>query len=370
MRRELKKLLKEMRSSGDVTAAVAVISEPDRELARASVGLSPTLTKPVYQRFDLGSLTKPLVATLAISDHVTDGLPLDVPLQEWFSEELHPDLAGKTGEDLLSHRAGFIPWFPFYAVCADRSQVRAALLAGEAGEHRLLGAEEGTYSDLGYMLWVFLYEQLHPPGAFGPLFDQVITPLELEWMAMAPVGRSRRGSVEKDVPVVPCRLDNGQEVELAAELGIEVAPEGRVFKGEAQDGNARFLARGIEHPVPGHAGLFGSAEDLVRFGAEWLVPRDMLSLGDFRERMFEGRAETGAEPRGERSYGLGWQLWSEDGAAAPLSPRAFGHYGFPGGSLWLDPEPEPGLIHVLLAHKSRSEVDLTRWRKRFHALRP
>lgn len=334
MRREIKTLLKEMHAAGDVSAAVAVVSKPEEEIAAASVGLPPGGKTGAL--FDLGSLTKPFMATLAISEAGIDGMPLDFPLGEGFPG-IHPDLPDKTVEDLLRHRAGLRPWFPFYAACSSVEEARDRLLSAEG----LLGAEPGTYSDLGYLLWGFLFEQEHPSGVEGALSDQVAMWLDLETLTGPPGDREG---------VVPCRLDNGKEVELAAELGIEVERRSLVLKGKAQDGNARFLGG-----VPGHAGLFGTAEDLVRLGAEWLDPR-LPSLTDFKD----------AALGGEGPYALGWQRWSADGAAGPLSESSFGHNGFPGGCLWID--PETGLIRVLLAHKTRSDVDLTPWRRRFHGL--
>jgi len=335
MRREIKTLLKEMRSAGDVSAAVAVVSKPDEEIAAASVGLPPGAK--TRARFDFGSLTKPFMATLAISEAWTEGLPLDFPLGDGFPD-LHPDLADKTVEDLLRHRAGFRPWFPFYATCSSPEEVRDRLVAGEG----LLGAEPGTYSDLGYLLWGFLFADFSRPSTIqARLSDAVLLHLEIEGTGAPPGAQN---------DVVPCRLDNGREVELAAELGIEIERQNLVLKGKPQDGNARFLGG-----VPGHAGLFGTAEDLVRLGAEWLDPW-LGSVGESKD----------AALAGDGPYALGWQRRDGDGGAAPLSESSFGHFGFPGGSLWLD--PESGLIWVLLAHKTRSDVDLTPWRRRFHGL--
>jgi len=324
-----------MRAAGDVSAAVAVVSKPEEEIAAASVGLPPGGKSQA--RFDLGSLTKPFMATLAISEAWTEGLPLDFPLGDGFPD-IHPDLASKTVEDLLRHRAGFRPWFPFYATCSSREDVRDRLVSGE----ELLGAEPGTYSDLGYLLWGFLFADFSRPSTIeARLSDAVLIHLETHTTGGPPGAQN---------DVVPCRLDNGREVELAAELGIEIERRNLVLKGKPQDGNARFLGG-----VPGHAGLFGTAEDLVRLGAEWLDPR-LASVTEAKA----------AALAGDGPYALGWQRRDADGGAAPLSESAFGHHGFPGGSLWID--PESGLIRVLLAHKTRSDVDLTPWRRRFHGL--
>jgi CubicO group peptidase (beta-lactamase class C family) len=64
---------------------------------------------------------------------------------------------------------------------------------------------------------------------------------------------------------------------------------------------------------------------------------------------------------------LGWWRRHVRGSAGPNLPKsAFGHTGFAGGSLWLD--PEAGRVLVLLAHRASAAVPMNRWRRRFHAL--
>lgn len=348
--RRLRALLGEMHAAGVVTAAVAVVADAADEVARAAVGLPGGLAeRPLEAIFDLGSLTKPFMAHLAIAEDWMDGLPLGFPLADAFPARglpVHPRLAPRTVEDLLCHRAGFVPWYPFYATCSSTEEVLARLLAGEGPEGTpLLGAAAGTYSDLGYLLWGFLFRDFQPSRIDAALQDQVLIHLDLTTVT-APPGPGE--------DVVPCRLDNGKEVELAAELGIEVEPRHPRLRGRPQDGNARFL-HGLLGEVPGHAGLFAPASALVRFGREWLDPRPGPGE-EHRQRAFAV----------EGSWALGWKRRTPDGAAAPLSGSAFGHYGFPGGSLWIDPEAER--VWVLLAYKAHSAVDLTPWRRRFHGL--
>ena len=70
---------------------------------------------------------------------------------------------------------------------------------------------------------------------------------------------------------------------------------------------------------------------------------------------------------GEGPYALGWARWSEEGSSGPALPRSsFGHTGFTGGSLWIDPERER--IYVLLAHRLSSRIDFNPFRREFHRL--
>ncbi len=88
--------------------------------------------------------------------------------------------------------------------------------------------------------------------------------------------------------------------------------------------------------MAGHAGLFANAADLASFGQAWLA-RDPLLRVD-AELMGEATRQQ-VESSGERR-GLGWMLKSAEGSSAGdrFSAESFGHTGFTGTSLWIDPE--------------------------------
>ncbi|HYX22184.1 MAG TPA: serine hydrolase, partial [Thermoanaerobaculia bacterium] len=105
----------------------------------------------------------------------------------------------------------------------------------------------------------------------------------------------------------------------------------------------------------GHAGLFGTARDVWRLARRWLEPGRAASWTD--------RTANHAEARG-----LAWQGRRGAGSAiARMSPRAFGHTGFTGTSLWIDPGAD--LVLVLLTNRIHPEVREIRFnevRQRFH----
>jgi CubicO group peptidase (beta-lactamase class C family) len=136
---------------------------------------------------------------------------------------------------------------------------------------------------------------------------------------------------------------------------------GRVLRGEVHDENAALM-----DGVSGHAGLFGSAEDLLRF-AEW-----MLEL--WARTACGQQSGSPAQPCGPTvreftrrqnlvpgsSRALGWDTPSEGSSAGTLlSPASFGHTGFTGTSLWIDPEHDVAI--VLLSNRVNPTRDNPRW---------
>ena len=138
---------------------------------------------------------------------------------------------------------------------------------------------------------------------------------------------------------------------MAADLGISYPRfrEGIVW-GDVHDGNA--YRRG---GVAGNAGLFGAAADVWALARPWLDPA--------RREWTRDRTPDGSEARG-----LAWQGRRGAGSAVPaMSNRAFGHTGFTGTSVWIDPEADR--IAVLLSNRVHPEVraiDFNAVRKRFH----
>lgn len=320
------------------TAAAGWIGTSRRRLWSGAAGRTRRrggTAASVGTRFDLASLTKPFTATLAVVLDRGGELALSAPVGEVWPEA-SPLLARQSLESLLRHRSGLLPWTPLFLRCRSAAQVPALLVGGG-----LAGGPVPAYSDLGYMLWALTAER-RLGMTFGDLLAaRVLAPLGAGTVSAPPGPRS---------DVAQSLLDGGRESELAAAQGLSLAIGRPPRPGSVQDGNARFLGG-----VPGHAGLFSDAAGVAALGREWLRPRRLLRAGD--------AAKCLAGPRGD--YGLGWARRRVRGSAgSELSPSAFGHTGFTGGSLWVDPERD--LIAVLLTHRVTSAVDMNAWRRAFH----
>ncbi|MEA2692565.1 MAG: hypothetical protein QOJ16_1952 [Acidobacteriota bacterium] len=339
-------LLGEMVGSGGVSGVSALVGTVERIEWTGAAGLARRPDRPAElgSRFDLGSLTKPFVATLALVLDSRGDLSLGLPIGEVWPRA-DPRLARLPLSDLLCHRSGLAAWTPLYRRCDSLAAILALLLGGD-----LLGADLPTYSDLDYLLWARAAEECLGLPLADLLRERVLAPLGLSTVTLAP----------GDQPdVAESLMGTGKEVELAAEQGIAIEDLGPPAPGTVQDGNSRFLA-GLGVDLPGHAGLFGRAADLWALGVEWLRPG----------RLFSQEAANLALSAGSGLYALGWVRRNVAGSAGPaLGPDSFGHSGFAGGSLWIDPAAsDGGRILVLLGARTDPAIDFNPWRRRFHAL--
>jgi CubicO group peptidase (beta-lactamase class C family) len=340
--RRLDDFLRDGVAAGRVSAASAIVGTADRVLWQGVAGLArrrPARAARRGDRFDLASLTKPVVATLAIVLDQRGLLPLAMPVGEVWPEAA-PPLRRRPLESLLRHRAGLRPWAPLYRLCREPGEAEALLIDGS-----LLGARLDAYSDLDYILWGYAARRV-----LGAPVGEL-----LRRHRLAAPGRGAVGVQPGDrADVVESRMGGTVEAALAAAGGWRIRALPPPPPGLAQDGNARFLGG-----CPGHAGLFGPADALWRLGAAWLGPA--------MPRLLPAAAVARALGGPAGSHGLGWMRRRVGGSAGPaLAPEAFGHTGFAGGSLWIDPTADRVL--VLLAHKIDPDLDLNPWRRRFHAL--
>ncbi len=336
--------LEESVRSGIVSSAVALVGTADGVEREGAAGEARQgVPAQVSTRFDFASLTKPFTATLALVLDAEGTLPLGTRIGEVWPEA-HRDLARRLLSDLLRHRSGLAGWTPIYHRCRSVEEAFDLILRGDDLE----GARPGTYSDLGYMLWGATAER-RTGKTLAELFrSRVLEPLGLSSIEASPGERP---------DLAASYMGTGKEMELAANAGFTVPDLGPPSIGFPQDGNARFLVGlGLRGGVLGHAGLFGGARDLWRFGAEWLAPGSLLK-----------QVSVDAALKGRGPFALGW--WRRrlrNSAGRALSPTAFGHTGFAGNSLWIDPEKRR--VFVLLGSLLDPTMDMNRWRRSFHTV--
>jgi CubicO group peptidase (beta-lactamase class C family) len=269
-------------------------------------GLPPV--DPASTMYDLASLTKAVAtsaAAMVLYDH--GRLRLDAPVGRYLPEFRRGEKARVTIADLLTHRSGL-------PVGRDlRGGGRTPRNAREARRLVLetpLEASPGTrtaYSDLGPDVLAFVIEAITGERLDRFVARAVYQPLGLRNTVFLP-GRARRSRVAP----------------------TEIAPpRGYPLRGEVHDENAWALGG-----VAGHAGLFSTAHDLAVFA------QMMLNGGTYRgRRIVSDSTVTRFTTRTAGSRALGWDTCSGGGSCGlHMSSRAFGHTGFTGTSMWIDPE--------------------------------
>ena len=259
----LGELLGDLLATGGISAGVGLLGTTEEVLAVEAAGRAveePASIATPGTLFDLASLTKPVVATLAIVLDERGVLPLDLTVGEIF-RDAHPRLRKRRLGQLLRHRSGLAPWTPLFARCETRTQALDLLISGE-----MLAAEGETYSDLGYILWGFAAEDTTGQPLSQLLQERLFAPLHISNMAPSPGPRP---------DVAQCRLSNDREIDLARLQGIQIQPVRQIPHGTVQDGNARFLGG-----MAGHGGLFSTASAMWKLAREWLSPGRVLKGPD------------------------------------------------------------------------------------------
>lgn len=387
--------------SSTFPAAVLLVTQGSAQLYHNAYGfLDPEDRKRPAQvdtLFDLASLTK-LFTALAFMTLVDAGLvSVDTPVvtvlpefggirrigfsQDPVTKELlapEPAFAGQqvearevTFRHLLTHTSGLAAWRSLFEVGADpAAQVAGAvtLTAGMPAQIRArrvaaiwedngFAAPPGArliYSDLGYILLGEAVARLAGDRFAGPqphlsaglleiaIDESIIKPLGLQRTTFNPLSHGYQS--EEIAPTGVCRWRR------------------RPLLGEVNDENAASLGG-----AAGHAGLFATAQDVAAMG------QMMLDLGLCQGKQVLAPATVMAmtteqvSQEGQRR-GLGWMLQGPGTPVGPgPGPRSFGHTGFTGTSLWVD--PDLGLVTVLLTNRVYFGWDLeaiSAFRPRLH----
>ena len=264
--------------------------------------------------FDIASLTKVVLTTaIAMLLHETGRLSLDEPVATTLPEFLtlsaqdqREDRAAVTLRMLLAHSSGLPAYEKLFQCAATREGiVRTALMTP-------LVSQPGTraeYSDIGFIL-------------LGEVLRQKLeAPLEAfaQQEILEPLGMTRT------------RFNPGPELrEQVPPTEDDREFRKRVIQGEVNDENAYVMGG-----VAGHAGLFAPVTDVAQF-AECML-RGGAPL--FKAETVELFTRRQPSPPGT-TRALGWDTPSRPKSSSGrfFSDRSFGHLGFTGTSLWIDPE--------------------------------
>ena len=338
------------RVDASVNAAITEKAFPGAAVAMGRSGVIAKLSgygtftyesdKPVTpdSPFDMASLTKVIATTTAAMLLYEEGrLDIDAPVSAYLSAFDRADKRAITLRHLLTHTSGLPPFLLFHI---EGVTTREGVL--EAIFDVALNARPGeiySYSDFSMITMALVIESIA-----GQSFDTFAKERIFEPLGMASTGFRVAG--EPDTSVVPTEVDDYFRF--------------RLIQGEVHDETAWILGG-----AAGHAGLFSTARDMTRFagmltrqgrheGAAFLQPETI--------RLFTTAVDTS-----QHSRALGWDTRNArkpSSSGAFFGPRSFGHTGFTGTSIWIDPDAE--LYVVLLTNR----VYPTRENRSYEPMRP
>lgn len=281
--------------------------------------------------FDLASLTKCIATTTAMMQLVQEGkVRLNDPVAAYLPDFAQNGKAHITVRELMTHYSGLPPDLDLKQPWQGRDT--AYKMAMEAK----LANPPGTrfvYSDINFETLGFLVEKVSGMPLNDYVAKNVFAPLGMNQTRFLP-------PAAWDARIAPTQYDEN----------------GKMLRGTVHDPTARRMGG-----VAGHAGLFSTADDLARFAQELLTGHTILS------RFAIEKMSTPQQPPDAPSLrGLGWDIDSpfatNRGEFLPVG--SFGHTGFTGTSLWIDPTTNTYIVLLTNAVHPRGTHSVVSLRSR------
>lgn len=268
--------------------------------------------------YDLASLTKILATTTSVMKLVDEGqLKLSDPVSKYVKEFNTEQKQGITIRNLLLHNSGLPPFRVYVDSLKTEEEIIQAIknepLVNEPGE-------KYVYSDLGFILLGEIVEQIT-----GSSLDKYVRKTFFYPMGM--------GSTFFN----PKNVGNWISDKIPP-TEIDTVYRNKEIRAEAHDERAWYL-----NGVAGHAGLFSSAHDLAAYA------QMLMSGGSYGGRNFISPETVSMFTKrqskiSDRGYGFDHKSEGFSSAGTLASSATFGHTGFTGTSMWIDPEKNVGII--------------------------
>ena len=277
-----------------------------------------------------------------------------LPIEEQFRGQ-SVDPTNVTFQHLLTHTSGLPPWRDVYNRASDilppppkanavydAPRWENALQA--VYDYPFVGQIGDTirYSDIGIILLGEAVARLHGSHLDTAVYERVCQPLGLDSVTYNPVL-------------------NGVPLEQIVPTEMDTFWRNRRAWGEVHDENACGMGG-----IAGHAGLFATAYDVAQFGQAWLSGDQRLKLSDeIKQLAIQEQAN------GQSRRGLGWMLKTKENSSAGdlYSMSSYGHTGFTGTSLWID--PEQAIVSAVLTNRvypGRDVLGIHTFRRTIHDL--
>jgi CubicO group peptidase (beta-lactamase class C family) len=346
----------------DFPSAVYLVAEKDEVVFTDALGFAVVeperIAATIDTIYDLASLTKVLITGLLCAKLIENGeINLSDKISKYFSEFDTNEKREITIENLLTHTSGFQAWKPFYLISNSKSQI-SNLIAAESLDNPT--NTKVVYSDLNFITLGFLLEKTYGKSLDKIANETIFAPLTLRDTFYNPPKELRQRIAANE-------SGNVFENQMCVESGYKIPNPQSQFRnqtvwGEVHDGNAHFM-----NGVSGHAGLFSTALETFKIAQQFLAEESVL-LKPETCRLFR----TNFTPNLNEARSIAFQLaeTKDSSASEALSKDSFGHLGFTGTALWIEPETER--IFILLTNRTHARelpfVNINSTRRRFHEL--
>ncbi len=344
----------------DFPSASYLVAEKGEIVLQDALGFAVVEPERIEARtdtiYDLASMTKVLITGLLGAKLIEAGeIELSDKIAKYFDEFATEDKREITIQNLLTHTSGFRAWLPFYLIANDRLQI-TNVIAEEPLENPI--NSKVLYSDLNFLVLTFLLEKLYGKRIDEIAKAEIFEPLNLQNTFFNPP----KDLLEK---IVASEKGNEFEKQTCLEQGFDISKYNwRDYQiwGEVHDGNCFFM-----NGVSGHAGLFSTAEETFKIAQQFL-PNQTKLLKPATCELF--RTNFTKDLNEARSFAFQLAETPDSTASTALSKDSFGHLGFTGTSLWIEPETER--IFILLTNRTHARelpfLLLNSVRRKFHEL--
>ena len=345
---EVDELMKQAVTAGIFPGAVLLVSSESTVVFLKAYGLAHVYEKlPVTAEtiFDLASLTKPLATTLAVM-HLVQNRRISV---EDTLGNLLPDFEGGAKarvrlKHLLYHNSGLPAYRPYYKKLNKiPMDLRRAALRQFLVEEPLIqpSGAKVLYSDLGFMVLAWVIEFVASRRLDHYVADAIYGPLGLKHLFF--------------------NARNATDIKRTYAATEDCSWRREIVVGRVHDENA-FAVGGVE----GHAGLFGTAEDVHRLLTELLrtyhvQKDDTLFDQEVLHQFFKRLPDT------DKAMGFDMPRLKDASCGQDFSANSVGHLGFTGTSFWMD--LEQSVIVILLTnrvHPTRDNERIKKFRPHLH----
>ena len=291
--------------------------------------------------YDLASLTKVFSTTLAVMKLVENNqLKLEDKLSKYFQEVSNDPVKSKiTLTNLLTHTSGFEAWKPFHQMGEPlKDQIISYILSSKLAYQP---GDSSIYSDWNFILLGEIVEKTSGKKLDEFVSENIYSKLNLKHTLYNPV-------ILDKSQIVPTEMDSIWRK--------------RLVQGTVHDETAQLMGG-----VSGHAGLFSTIQDLMKLTQLIINKGSLDGIKIYRPETVEQFSKLQKFNRA-----LGWDLRSKTGYKSSgnyFGPLSFGHLGYTGTSIWIDPEKKTGIVILTnRVYPTRENKKISEFRPKMHDL--